>query len=397
MDAARAILDKLLGRDRDGPTANLLYGQLLFREGNDDDALAHFERAATSGANNRNLQAQIGQVHLRGRRWPAAEAAFRRALDIDADFARAHHGLGVALYGQGHYEDAVNTLLRSIGLLYHQPLAHYHLGIALAASGRVGNAVEALTNALKLAPNLALAQKALAQLGRDTRKAVRAEILRVQTMLDERDAEAEAEPEVTEKAAVPADAAITVVSGLPRSGTSMMMQMLVAGGMPVLTDGQRAADADNPKGYFELEAVKRLETETTWLGDAVGKAVKIIYSLLYHLPADRAYKVLFMCRDIDEVLASQADMLARGDKAGTAEPAKLADAFRQQLERIEAWLAAQPNIDVLYVDHRDAVGDPAATTARVTAFLDAGLDAVAMAAAVDGALYRHRAGDTPAG
>lgn len=397
MDDARTILDKLLGRDRDGPTANLLYGQLLFREGEDADALAHFERAAATGANNRHLQAQIGQVHLRGQRWSDAEAAFRRALEIDADFARAHHGLGVALYGQGHCEDAVNVLLRSIGLIYHQPLAHYHLGIALAASGRVGNAVEALTNALTLAPKLAVAEKALGELRRNTRKAVKAEVLRVQTMLDERDAEAAAAPAAPEKAAVATEAAITVVSGLPRSGTSMMMQMLAAGGLAVLTDDERAADADNPKGYFELEAVKRLETETAWLADGVGKAVKIIYSLLYHLPADRAYKLLFMRRDIDEVLASQADMLARADKTGAAEPAKLADAFGQQLARIETWLAAQPNIDVLYVDHRDAVDDPAATAARVNAFLDAGLDTAAMAAAVDDKLYRHRADDVPTG
>src|SRR5450432_3057856 len=104
---------------------------------------------------------------------------------------------------------------------------------------------------------------------------------------------------------------ITVVSGLPRSGTSLMMQMLAAGGMPLLTDQIRAPDQDNPRGYFEFERVKQIKRDQAWLGSAVGKAVKIIHLLLYDLPPNRNYRVIFMRRNIEEVLISQRKMLQR--------------------------------------------------------------------------------------
>ena len=102
---------------------------------------------------------------------------------------------------------------------------------------------------------------------------------------------------------------IVVVSGLPRSGTSLMMQMLQAGGMPLLTDGRRAADGDNPKGYCEFEPAKRLKDDASWLGAAEGRAVKLVSALLFDLPPERRYRVIFMTRDLDEVLASQRDLL----------------------------------------------------------------------------------------
>src|SRR5437868_1127771 len=106
---------------------------------------------------------------------------------------------------------------------------------------------------------------------------------------------------------------LTIVSGLPRSGTSMMMRMLEAGGMPVLTDKVRSADEDNPNGYFEFEAVKRTKQDASWLDDSGGRAVKMVYRLLYDLPVNRNYRVLFMRRNLKEVLASQREMLRRKD------------------------------------------------------------------------------------
>ena len=187
---------------------------------------------------------------------------------------------------------------------------------------------------------------------------------------------------------------ITVVSGLPRSGTSMMMQMLRAGGLAVLADAARPADDSNPRGYLEDTRVKRVMQDAAWLGEADGKAVKIVAPLLSYLPPGHDYRVVFMERDLDEVLASQAAMLARAGQTG-ADPAVLRRAFYAQLERVKAWLAAQPNVQTCYVPYRAVVATPQLEAERVAAFLDAGLDAAgldaaAMARAVDPSLYRER-------
>jgi hypothetical protein len=182
---------------------------------------------------------------------------------------------------------------------------------------------------------------------------------------------------------------ITVVSGLPRAGTSLMMQMLAAGGLPVLGDGVRPPDASNPRGYFEYEPVKHLARDAAWLEAAEGRVVKVVVPLVAFLPPGRAYRVVFMERALDEVLASQARMLGRlGRPAGN--PALLAPAFTVQLERARAFLRTAPDTAVLPVAYADLLRDPAAQAARLQAFLGPSLDAAAMARAVDPALYRER-------
>jgi hypothetical protein len=185
--------------------------------------------------------------------------------------------------------------------------------------------------------------------------------------------------------------AIVVVSGLPRSGTSMMMQMLRAGGMAILTDGVRAPDADNPRGYFEDERVKALKRDGAWLGEAEGKAVKVVHALLSDLPPDHHYRVVLMRRPMAEVLASQQAMLQRrGQAGGAAGPAALGAIFAAQLRRVEAWLAGQPNIAVLPVDYHRVIRAPEATARQVAAFVGGDLAVDAMAPAVDPSLFRQR-------
>ena len=185
---------------------------------------------------------------------------------------------------------------------------------------------------------------------------------------------------------------VTIVSGLPRSGTSMMMKMLEAGGIELLTDGVRRADADNPKGYFEYERVKALRKgDQAWLAEARGKAVKVISELLKWLPEEYEYRVVFMCRNIDEMLASQRAMLARMGKPSTeAEEQKLAGLYRKHLQDIEAWLGERPNSEVLYVTYGDLLADPANHLPRIREFLGRSLNIDSMAAVVDPALYRQR-------
>ena len=182
---------------------------------------------------------------------------------------------------------------------------------------------------------------------------------------------------------------ITVVSGLPRSGTSLMMQMLAASGMETLTDGLRAADDDNPRGYFEFEPVKKLKHDAGWLPQARGKAVKVISQLLFDLPATHCYRIVFMRRDLDEVLASQAAMMARR-ATPAANQEKLRDAFSAHLQKIDAWLDQCANMTTRDVDYAALVNHPSRVAAQVNHFLGGGLDVRAMAAAVDPLLYRHR-------
>jgi hypothetical protein len=192
------------------------------------------------------------------------------------------------------------------------------------------------------------------------------------------------------------DEFITVVSGLPRSGTSMMMKMLEAGGMPVLVDHVRTADEDNPRGYYEYERVKQIETDQAWLADAGGKAVKMVAALLRHLPANYRYRVLFMQRNIEEVLASQRQMLIRrGEPTEAFGDDQMADMFAKHVEKIQAWLAQQHNMSVLYVQYGEVVSHPAEQIARIDEFLGKVLDAPNMEATVDQRLYRQRQGAAP--
>lgn len=186
---------------------------------------------------------------------------------------------------------------------------------------------------------------------------------------------------------------MVVVSGLPRSGTSMMMKMLADGGVPILTDQIRNADEDNPNGYYEFEPVKQLiDRQNKWLADGNGKAVKIISALLEYLPPEYHYKVIFMQREIKEILASQQKMLSRRNEKSEVEDAAMQMQFEQHLTAVKYWLARQPNIDALYVEYNAMMVDPDAYCKQIVEFLGLPLDTEKMRSVPNGSLYRNRAG-----
>jgi hypothetical protein len=186
---------------------------------------------------------------------------------------------------------------------------------------------------------------------------------------------------------------ITVVSGIPRSGTSLMMQMMAAGGMPLLTDGQRTADENNPRGYFELESVKTLARNQEVLAQAEGKVVKVISSLLPSLPKEFEYRIIFMCRPLEEVVSSQNRMLERLGKEVPATPtASVVAAFQEHLRKIRTWLSQQPNIGVLYVDYPAVVQAPEEQVAKICSFLRGELDGAAMIRQIERSLHREKSG-----
>lgn len=185
---------------------------------------------------------------------------------------------------------------------------------------------------------------------------------------------------------------VYIVSGLPRSGTSMMMKMLEAGGLEILTDNFREADDDNLQGYYEFERVKAMrEGDTDWVGEAQGRAVKVVSALLEHLPAEFSYKVVFMEREMMEILASQRKMLERRGKPGNpAEDGKFADLYGKHLMKIKSWFASQPNMEVLYVRYNEMIASPAEYAAEVSEFLGVPMDVAAMREVPREQFYRQR-------
>ncbi|MBW2014856.1 MAG: alkaline phosphatase family protein [Deltaproteobacteria bacterium] len=390
IDACRHMVDEILADTPESPQAHFMYGATLFSEEKYDAALDHFNKAEETGPGLPNLHNKMATVYLRQKRWKDAERVFRKALDIDGDSADAYRGLGTALYFQEQYESAVENLLRSIGLMYYQPSAHLQLGYALIKLGHIDDAIEVFQRLLELAPDMAAAHKALSgvyrakgEVGQSALHTVKAKGIqdkrRKMTKPDKPDT------------AVQDQAVITVVTGLPRSGTSLMLQMLEAGGMEVLTDHIRKADEDNPKGYYEFEKVKAIKRDVTWLDHVQGRAVKIIYSLLYDLPASKQYNVLFMERHMDEVLASQEKMLKRsGKQTDQRKSEKLKKVFETQTRKLKSWLSNQKSFRIMNVSYNQIIETPVESCTMINKFLEDTLNIEKMAAVVDKSLYRQR-------
>ena len=186
-------------------------------------------------------------------------------------------------------------------------------------------------------------------------------------------------------------APIIIVSGLPRSGTSMMMNMLVEGGLQAISDGLRQADNDNPNGYFELEAVKQMgEGNLNWINNADGKVVKVISSLLEYLPPFHTYKVIFMERDLTEILLSQQKMLINRNETSNVDDTTLKQQFQDHLKTIRAWLIRQPNIETLYINFNTLMKEPASFCPRIAEFIGIPMNIEKMLSVPNKNLYRNR-------
>ena len=187
---------------------------------------------------------------------------------------------------------------------------------------------------------------------------------------------------------------IIIVSGLPRSGTSMMMKILAEGGLPVITDEHRGADDDNPNGYFELEVVRQLkEGNFDWLKDAQGKGIKVISALLEYLPQEYEYKIIFMERDPGETLASQKKMLDHRGQTSKLSDEEMEQQFYQHLTAIKPWLVRQPNIELCSINYNTLMADPNISCERIVEFLELPLNKSRMLTVPNQQLYRNRNGE----
>jgi predicted AlkP superfamily phosphohydrolase/phosphomutase/tetratricopeptide (TPR) repeat protein len=394
------------------PVIDYLKAQVLTAEKRYAEALATLRRVTAAHLLRPGLFLQTADLYLRLRRFRDAEEVYKRALAIDPDNAHAHLGICRMELRRRRFGDAAQAALDALQRVYHYPLAHYLLGLALLGLKEYERAAAAFGAAISFNPNFPEAHMRLAavmetQLGdpegaREHRRLAqrmrrRKNVRRAPISAAERveNALGVALVEAAERAAeaAPLEESLVVVTGLPRSGTSMFMQMLAAGGLNILTDGLREPDEDNPRGYLEFEPVKNLLKDSKWLLEGRGKVVKIVAPLLSALPAGLPCRIIFTERDLDEVLDSQDRMLARRKQEIASTPERrqlLKNEYARTVVRVKAALARRPGTQVLSVGYREAVSDARGVAERVSAFLGGGLDVGKMAASVDPGLHRNR-------
>ncbi|MEM9837128.1 MAG: alkaline phosphatase family protein [Bacteroidota bacterium] len=356
---------------------DVMEGALLLGENKAAEAIPLFKRAER--AKDFNYQGQINlqlaQCYMQLGRWQEAQWALEKETEIDPHNASAYHLLGMTFLQQKYYDRSVDACLKALELDFNSPNYHLTLGNALFKLGRYESAAQALENAVSIAPQYNKGRQLLMTIYRhhlgDIAKHDHHKKLIAKFNLG----------------------TVYIVSGLPRSGTSMMMQMLMAGGLTPYTDENRAADDNNPRGYYEHDVVKSLGNNKNWVLEARDKVVKVVVPLVQQLPAQLHYKIIFMERDLQEILDSQDRMLIRDGKRkeSTLRPADLLGGkYRNMLKAAKQWAETSSNVDVLYVDYRRAVAEPFAVAMELNHFLNQDLAVEHMAQAVDRKLYRER-------
>lgn len=373
-DVCFSVIEQIKKLDKkELPHLDYLEGVLLVSQNRPRKALPLFKKAMESIAHMPDIHVKVGEAFIKLKEWEEAKNTFSQALQIDPENAGAHLGLGIALLRQDKLEDAVDHLLSSVSLIFNNALTHYFLGEAFYRLEMYERAVEAFKVVTTYQPG--------------NRKA-HAYLVKLYTNHIMNSVEAEKHSEFIKNNI---KGTITIVSGMPRSGTSMMMQMLAAGGLDILTDNIRENDENNPKGYLEYQKVKKLASDNSWISEGQNKVVKIIAQLLQHLPATYQYKVIFMEREMEEIIKSQQIMLGKkSDVDRKIYPAELADTFKKQLEKTRSWIKTHPQFEVMYVSYTDVINNPTEVAENLSEFLDTDLNIQDMAKAVDPLLYRNK-------
>lgn len=366
---AREVMSNLQTiKDANIVDVEMLDGIILFNEKEYGRALSIFENLSAKPIRQPGIHLQLAMIYMQMDEYEKAIESLHKELEIDENNTLAHYHLGLSLLNLGYYKEAANSFLDCIGLNYSLPAAHYYLGLSLYKTKEIKNAIGALSVFLSMAPGNLNARIMLADLLKTS--------------------DPEMSQSYSKQISKMKKGEIIIVSGLPRSGTSMMMQILDAAGIDLLTDKIRNADDNNPKGYYEFEPVKSMARNVSWFDQADGKAVKVIAQLLKFLPGGFSYKVIFMKRNLNEVLTSQQKMLGKDSKTF---PMGLAETFKKDIARIENWFDMQPNMDVLYADYGELIADPAKEMDKICDFLqmDHSLKP-AMISAIDSSLHRNK-------
>lgn len=368
--ACRKIVDHIKKNNSTPPPyIHFLEGILLAAENNPFKALEQFRKIETTHPNHVDLLIHRGNIHLKLRQWKEAASVFTNAIAIHPESANAHHGLALAFLRMGKIWESVDEALTAVGLMHFFPSAHYHLGEALFNGGEYETSAKAFEMCITQSPGNKKAHQWLTK--------IYSEMLM-------QPAKAEFHSGFTEQNIA---GSINIVSGLSRSGTSMIVNMLKNAGLDILSDGIRKPDVHNPGGYFEYEKVKLLQADTSWLDEAKNKTLKVLVPNLFHLPSIYTYKIIFMLRDMEEIVLSHQTMIR--EKKNTYNPTLL-NGFTQQLEQAKTWIESQPNVEVLYLNYKDVVNNPVENLHSISAFLEMDLDLEKMGAVIKGKYYRCR-------
>ena len=391
-------------------TFSYLKGSLLFAKGQYSEALETLENARSVQA--RNLPAveqKIGECLMKLSRWSEAGQLYESIVEADAANPQAHLGLAQCYLAENRLRKAIESARSSIGLVYHNPIAHFILGKAQLSAGANLRAIESFKTGLSQNPVFPDCQKLLSKIYRqqgDLEKAEQHEALANQAAkrLDQfknqltipKDTDLHLDIVMDQPIGIgeirndndrSGEDAIIVVSGLPRSGTSMMMQMLMAGGVPILMDDQRPADASNQKGYQEFEPVKRLRNDNSWLPDAKGKAIKVVAPLIPALASGLRYRIIYMARPLGDIIRSQNKMLERLNRSGgSSSERQLATTYKKQVHRVRETILQYPLANVITVNYYDVLTDAKSTAKVIEDFLGQQLNIEKMIAAVDSSL-----------
>ena len=399
-----------------------LEGSLLALEGRHEEALETLALAEQTQTNNRpSLLLKQADVFLQRRDWSAAAAKYQAVVDLDPMNAQAHYGLARVALRERDWERAVNEARTTIGQHFNFGPAHHLLGLALWRLEATDEAFAALKKAVEVNPVYPLGHRSLARFYRLARRDPDSsrrhqKLAREARHFSSRNSSglpgAEHPEEIRDRfrssqgddtwtpskaphPLPPRAETVVVVTGLPRSGTSMMMQMLAAGGVTAFADDHRPADESNQRGYLEHTLARRLAVESSWVAQARGKAVKVVAQLVPHLPRNEKYRVVMMHRPLEEVVASQKKMLGRlGKDGGRITDGALGETFARQVSQVRSLLVhlrKEGIVDVLDVKYHDVLESPATIATRLATFLGAGFDATKAAAAVDPSLRHERA------
>jgi predicted AlkP superfamily phosphohydrolase/phosphomutase/tetratricopeptide (TPR) repeat protein len=341
----------------------------LMAEGKYKDALNAFSEMEKTGDPLTGLHTRKAKCLVELKRYGLAIAELDKEIEHNFDSPESHESKGYCLLQLKKYEKAADSFLTAAGLRFNSPFLHYYLGECFYKLNRYEDALGAYRVALKMNPYLNKAR------------------LRIVKIYKEHLNQPEKALEYTQQITENVVGEIIVVSGLPRSGTSMMMQILHAGGVPVMTDERRWADDNNPLGYYEYEPVKNLAKDAKWLQDAEGKVVKVISQLLYFLPQNYRYKIIYMNRDLDEVMQSQQKMLGKSQQEVSM---AVYESFRKEHEKMKKWVEKRPNVSLMEVNYAGVIDNPEEECRKIKEFLKKDLDLEKMAGKVSSSLYRNR-------